>query len=261
MCGRRKLENKNPELCNWGDMDLELVYYIIDQLPKNILIQFHSNGEPLLYPYLKEILNYSHNQIRCLNTNGKLLVEKANDIIDNLDTLTISVIENDPEGDEQYEIVKKFLKLKGDKKPFMIYRLLGDVGKFENKDSDEFDYSNEQQKRIDRWYELPGLVATRILHNPMGSFGYEKKVTIPEHGICMDLLSHLVINRFGLVSLCVRFDPYNELVVGDTKITSLEDIWNGDKRISILNKHIEGKRMELPYCGSKCKFWGCPTGA
>lgn len=256
MCGRRKIENNYPELASWGDMDLDMVYHIIDQLPENIIVQFHNNGEPLLYPYLAHALKYASKQIRCFNTNGILLLEKADDIIDNMESLTISVIENDYTQDEQYEIVKKFLEIKGDRKPNMIYRLLGKDHKYIRLLPEAH---RELLAKEKRWYELPGIVATRILHSPMGSFDYEKKVTIPEHGFCLDLLSHLVVNRLGLVSSCVRFDPYNELVIGDIKTTPLVNIWNGEKRMLMLRKHIEGKRKELPYCGKKCDYWGCPT--
>ncbi len=242
MCGRRKLEKLDKSLCNWGDMEFSLVELIAKQLPKNIIVQAHNNGETTLYPRLKEALHRFKRQIRCFNTNGMHLLEKANDIIENLESLTISVITNDPLGDKQYEDVKKFLEIKGSKKPTMVYRLLGNV------------------ENAERWYKLPGLVATRILHNPEGSINYTKKVTIPETGYCLDALSHMAVNRFGLVSLCVRYDPYNELVIGDAKTTSLEDIWNGEKRMSIIKKHIEGKRDQLAYCGHKCHFYGVPRG-
>ena len=252
VCGRRRLEKENQELCNFGDMDLELAYHIIDQLPENIIIQFHNNGEPLLYPYLLDILNYTYKQIKCLNTNGKLLVEKADDIIEKLDTITVSVIENDPEGDEQYEIVKKFLEIKKNHKPFLIYRLLGDVGKIIRNNETRY-----YKERTDRWYKLPGLVATRILHNPMGSFDYTKKVTIPEVGFCQDLYSHLVIDRFGNIFPCVRFDPTKINKLGNIKDMTLEEAWNCEKRQYLLKEHIKGNRICSELC-SQCQFWGIP---
>jgi len=240
-CGRRKLERDYPELCNWGDIDFELVKSIAKQLPEGIVVQFHNNGEALLYPQFGEAIKLFENQIKCLDTNGKLLLEKADEIINNLDTLTISVIENDPEGDEQYEIVKKFLKIKGNRKPFMIYRLLGKI--------------TDKQ----RWYKLPGIVATRVLHSPMGSFNYEKKVTIPEIGICLDLLNHLVIDRFGDAYPCVRFNPHKYNYLGNVKKDKLIDLWNSKKRLTLIKEHIKGSRSYSPLC-SKCEFWGCPTG-
>ena len=50
MCGRRKLDNTNVE---WGDMPIDMVALIARQTPpKPFFVQFHWNGEPLLYPKL-----------------------------------------------------------------------------------------------------------------------------------------------------------------------------------------------------------------
>ena len=242
MCGRRKIEKDCPHLATFNDdMEFSLVKSIAQQLPKNIVVQFHNNGEPFLYSKLFDALHLFKKQIRCLDTNGKLLLKDANKIIDNLDTITISVFENDPEADEQYGIVKKFLEIKGIKKPRVIYRLLGEITNSE------------------RWYELPGLIATRTLHSPMGSFKYEKTPTIPEIGICVEALNHLAISVNGDVSMCVRFDPERVGVIGNVYKNTLDEIWNGDLRQKYLQLHIDGKRDEIPLC-SKCEYWGVAIG-
>lgn len=241
MCGRRKIDRDYPEIAtNYGDMDFELLEKIAQQLPEGIVVQFHNNGEPLLYPRFGEAIGLFGNQIRCLNTNAKLLVGKADEIIDSLDTITISVIENDDEADEQYALVKEFLKIKGERKPHMIYRCLGEVD-------------------MKRWAELDGTIVTRILHNPMGSFKYKKQPTVPEIGICLEILNHMAINRFGKVSICVRFDPKGLGVIGDVNSNTLADIWNGTQRQEWKKYHLEGKRDKIPLC-SYCDFWGVPTG-
>lgn len=242
MCGRRKVERGYPELTlKYGDMDFDLVRRISEQLPPNIVVQLHNNGEALLYPKFAEAVNLFKQQITNIVSNGKLLVEKADEVIDNLDTLAISVIENDPEADEQYEIIEEFLKMKGDKKPFTILRLNGEV-------------NQERYKKF-------GLkLATRILHSPLGSFNYKKRnPTIPEIGICLDFLHHLAINSEGKVSICVRFDPKGIGVIGDANIQSLEEIWNSPKRMEWLKYHKIGRRDKIPLC-SYCHFWGVPTG-
>ncbi|KKK61011.1 hypothetical protein LCGC14_3018620, partial [marine sediment metagenome] len=127
MCGRRKIEREYPELAKWGDMDSEMVKNISRQIPKGILVQMHDNGEPLLFPRLGDALNLFKDNIRCLDTNGKLLVEKADEIIDNLETITISTFEGDEEAEEQYETVVEFMRLKGKQKPNVIIRCLGDT--------------------------------------------------------------------------------------------------------------------------------------
>lgn len=240
MCGRRKIERDYPELAKWGDMDWDLLESIARQLPPDIVIQFHDNGEPLLYPRFGEAVKLFHRQIRCMDTNGKLLMEKADEIINNLDTMTISTFENDPEVDEQYNLVEKFLAYKGDRKPSVVIRCLGDVD-------------------LARYKKLGCIIATRILHSPMGSFAYKKSPTVPEAGICLDLLGHMVIKRDGNVSMCVRFDPHGFGVIGNANTTSLEDIWNSELRKSHIQLHLKGQRNKVKLCNS-CEFWGVPTG-
>ena len=241
MCGRRKIDREHPEIAiNYGDMDFELVGKIAEQLPEGIVVQFHNNGEPLLYPRFGEAVKLFKEQIKCTDTNAKLLVEKADEVIDNLDTLTVSVIENDPEADKQYEIVKKFLEIKKNRKPLMVYRCLGSVD-------------------IERWEKLEGVIAKRILHNPLGSFKYQKLPAVPEIGICLEILNHMAINRFGKVSICVRFDPKGLGVLGDANIEPIADIWNSPRRREWKQYHIEGKRDKIALC-SYCHYWGVPTG-
>ena len=240
MCGRRKIEREYPEIATrYGDMNFELAKSIANQLPEEIVVQLHNNGESLLYPRFGDAVKLFTKQIKCLDTNGKLIVEKADEIIDNLDTLTISVFENDNEADEQYELIKEFLKVKGKRKPFIIIRVLGDVD-------------------LERYKKFGVLIATRVLHSPLGSFKYRKNPTVPEIGICWDMLSHMCISRDGKVSICVRFDPLGLGVIGDTNKIPLVDIWNSLKRRQWLKWHIEGKRKKVPLC-SYCEFWGVPT--
>ena len=239
-CGRRKLEREYPELCDWGDMPRELVESIARQGPEGITVQFHNNGEPLLYPNLGWALSLFKNNIRSFNTNGKLLVDKADEVIGNLETLTISVIQDDIEGDEQYATVCDFIRRKGIRKPSLVFRLLGNVD------------------RPERWHGLSGIIAKRILHDPDGSRNYEKRVTIPEIGICLDLLTHLAINRYGEVSVCVRFDPDKHGVIGNLNSKTLDEIWNGKIRKHYIDSHLGGLRHTLNLCG-KCDYYGVPT--
>ncbi len=241
MCGRRKIDREHPEIAmEYGDMEFKLVKSIAEQLPEGIVVQLHNNGESLLYPKFEDAVKLFSKHIKCLDTNGKLILEKTDEIIDNLDTLTISTFEKDEEGEEQYELTKEFLKIKGNRKPNVIIRCLGNVD-------------------LDRYKKLDCIIATRVLHSPMGSFKYKKNPTVPEIGICLDMLNHMVIRRDGKVSICVRFDPRGLGIIGDCNTTPLVDIWNSPKRKEWLKFHIEGKRDKIPLC-SYCEFWGVPTG-
>lgn len=241
MCGRRKVDRDYPELAiEYGDMDFALIEKIAGELPSNIVVQFHKDGEALLYPRFGDAIHLFPHQIKNIVTNGKLVVEKADEIIDNLDTMSISVFEGDKEARQQYDLIKKFLKIKGDRKPFTSLRLIGDVDDSLYKD-------------------LGCLIIRRVLHEKMGSFGYKKKdPTIPEIGICWDFLHHICIGRNGEVSICVRFDPKRLGVIGDANSQSLDSIWNCKKRRDWMEHHKLGRRSQIPLC-SFCEFWGVPT--
>jgi MoaA/NifB/PqqE/SkfB family radical SAM enzyme len=239
ICGRRRIDREFPEIAvNYGDMDFELVRKIARQLPPNIVVQLHNNGEPLLYPKFSEAAYLFPNQIKCIDTNGKLLLEKAEEVIDIIDTMAISVIEKDVEADEQYEIIAKFLELKKDKKPFTVLRINGDVDTAR--------------------YEKFGLtIAHRILHSALGSFNYKKRnPTIPEVGICLDFLNHLAINKDGEASICVRFDPKRLGVIGDAKKQSLSEIWNGKNAWPGLSSTGRGEGIRFHYAHTVI-FGGC----
>jgi MoaA/NifB/PqqE/SkfB family radical SAM enzyme len=240
MCGRRKVDREYPEFAlDYGDMDFNLLEHIAGQLPPEVVVQLHRDGDALLYPRFGEAAALFANNIRNIVTNGKLLVEKAGEIIGNLETLSVSIFEKDEEAKEQREIIRKFLLLKGDKKPCVTLRLIGDV------DAAPYEEFGQQFVR-------------RVLHNPMGSFGYVKRrPCVPEIGICWDFLMHPCINRKGEMSICVRFDPEGLGVLGSVCEHGVAELWNGEKRTQWKALHVAGKRNSVPLC-ARCEYWGVP---
>ena len=67
---------------------------------------------------------------------------------------------------------------------------------------------------------------------------------MPEIGICLEILNNMAINRFGKISICVRFDPKGLGIIGDATVDPLLDIWNGPKRKEWLQYHIQGRRKK-----------------
>lgn len=240
MCGRRKVDREFPEIAlEYGDMDFALLEQIAAQMPERVVTQFHRDGEALLYPRLGEALRLFPNNIRNIVSNGKLLVEKADDLIGNIETLSVSIFENDEDAEEQLIIIEKFLAIKKDHKPNVTLRLIGNV------DSGP--------------YERFGLrFVRRVLHAPMGSFNYvDRTPTIPEVGICWDYLQHPCINFKGDFSICVRFDPKGLGVLENLKNETLSEMWYGAKRAEWTALHVSGKREAVPLC-EKCEYWGVP---
>ena len=240
MCGRRKLDSEYPELVlDYGDMDFALIEELSRQIPPNIVVQFHRDGEALMYPRFGEAVGLFPNNIRNIVTNGKLLLVKADEIIDNLETISVSIFENDEEAEEQKELIAEFLNIKGSRKPYVTLRLIGDV----NRDP----YEKFKQQFV-----------CRVLHNPMGSFGYIKRTPcVPEIGICWDFLHHPCISRQGDLHICVRFDPSSLGRVGNLFEQSLEELWNCETRRRWRDFHVAGRRIEVPLC-SRCEYWGVP---
>jgi radical SAM protein with 4Fe4S-binding SPASM domain len=251
MCGRRKIEKDYPHMAAaWGDMPLEMVRKIAWQIPPGVFVQLHNNGEPLLYPHLYGAIRAFAHTYTGLDTNGKLLLDKFEDL-QLLDTITISMIPNDLEEEEQWGAICHFITyLEADptKKPLVVFRYLGGVDK-----------RTLRYKGMEMLEDWGHIVCHRVLHDPYGSRNYEKPVTIPEIGVCLEMLHKLSIDRYGNVSPCVRFDPDGEGVLYNISDRSLEDVWNSDKRAEMLHKHLTGRRGEIPFC-SKCDYWGVPRG-
>lgn len=246
MCGRRKIEKQYPQLANWGDIPLELVEQVAEQLPFGVFIQLHNNGEPLMYPRLGEALEILKGHYMGFNTNGKLIMEKANQITGHLSTITVSIIPDDREGCMQLDTVESFLALSH--RPPVIFRLLGKI------DEKRVKIIEKLSKKYKKF-----IICHRILHKPEGSFGYEKPVTIPEIGVCLEMLHKLAIDRFGNVYPCVRFDPERKNLLGNLSTEYLDTIWNGLKRRQWVRYHLAGERNRVPLCKT-CDFWGVPRG-
>lgn len=241
MCGRRQREKTyGPQ--NYGHMDFDLVKRIATGMPDGMMVQLHNNGEPLMYPKFGEAVDLFKHCTTNAVTNGLLLFEKRREIIDKLDTLSVSIIENEINSikEYQYDMLTDFLKVKGNKRPFVTLRFVGKV-------------DEEPYKKF-------GLLhVRRTLHRPEGSVGYRKAPTIPEIGICWDFMTKLSIDRFGNVSCCVRFDPEGALRIGNIQFNTLDEIWNSGKRLRMKSLHVGGKRKEVEYCGNLCDYYGVPT--
>lgn len=244
MCGCRQMERENPDIAFIpGDMEFSLLETIAAQLPPYVVTQLHNNGEPLLYPRFKDAVQLFQANRNIVNivTNGKLLLEKADDIVDVLDTMSISIFEKDDEAEKQFEVIEKFFAIKNDRKPFTSLRLIGNVD-------------------ANRYRKFNAMIIRRVLRSPMGTFDFRVlKPTIPEIGICMDFLTHPAINIHGDLSVCVNLDPHGLGILGNIRHISLRDMWYGEKRMQWLQSHMEGRRNDVPLCAT-CDYWGVPTG-
>lgn len=223
-------------------MPIKLVKSIAAQIPLMSLCKLHLNGEPLLYPDLHEALQIFKNQIRSFNTNAKLIYDRADEIINNMETVVISVYEGDSWQERQFEEVKKFILTKGHHPPVVVVRCMGNV----------------DNKLIKEYEALGCAVVWRAIRAKDGYREYGRHVQKPEQNLCMEMLCNAAIYTSGNVAPCCMIDVDEKLILGNLYKKPLYDIWYGKKRMHYLKMHAIGKRDLLPGCDS-CDYWGLPV--
>ena len=241
MCG-----HQDPQINTslvYGDMDLGLLRKIRDQLPPGIIVQFHRDGEALMYPSLGVALEFFEPFITSIVTNGKQLVKRADEIIDNCTTVTVSAFHGDPDGPEQLDILREFLAIKGTRAPMVNVKYVGGI-------------------ELPGYRELGVPILTRVLHVPEGDIRYaHRDPTIPEVGICLAFLSQPSVDWQGGLYICNRLDPKKDGYLGDLTTQRLDHLWESTKRQQWLEKHKRGLREEASPLCRDCRFWGVPTPA
>ena len=227
-------------------MEFDLLVGIQMQLPYGTVIQFHRDGEPTAYPYLEQALDVFRNYITSIVTHGENLAKKADEIIENCTSVTVSVFNGDPDMEIQLESVREFLKKKGDRPPMVNLKIVG--------------FMSPEREQIYATLGVP--IIRRLIHVPDGNYRYAKRnPTIPEHGICLDFLSHPSIDWRGRVYVCNRLDARDEGLLGTLSENSLDELWNGPKRQQWLDAHKRGRRDQAAPLCRNCLFFGVPSQA
>lgn len=240
-CGHQR-QDVNP--ITYGDMDYDLLVRIREQLEPGVVVEWHRDGEPTAYPRLRDALSLFRDFSTCLVTHGLNLTKRADEIIDLCTTVTVSVFRGDPDGGLQYETVKEFLRLKGDRAPRVQIKIVGDYP--------EHPYANFAN------FGIP--ILHRLIHAPTGNTHYAHRLpTVPEVGICLDALHRPSIDWEGRVHLCNRLDADRDTQIGDLRCQTLEEIWNGPIRHKMIEAHKEGRRDLANELCAKCTFYGVPS--
>jgi len=243
-CGHQDAE-VNPNLVR-GSISIPLLSKISKQVPAGIVSQFHRDGESLLHPKLGAALEMFSHCIRSIVTNGKKLVAKAEEIIDNCESLTVSAFNADVDGPEQLEVVRKFLELKGDRPPMVNIKIVG--------------FMSPEREQLYAALGVP--IIRRLIHVPDGNYRYAKRnPTIPESGICLDFLSHPSIDWRGQVFVCNRLDAQGQGLLGSLHENTLDELWNSPKRREWLAAHMRGRRDQAAPICKTCLYWGIPSEA
>jgi len=225
----------------YGDMDFSLLEHIRAQLEPGPIISWHRDGESTLYPRLREAFDLFHGFTTSLVTNGKNIGERAEDIIGRVTSCTVSLFRADPDQVDQLRGIKEFISQKGHRPPIIQLKIVGDM-------------SPEELAP----YEALGVpIIRRLIHVPIGNSKYaHRSPTVPEVGICLDALHRPTIDWQGHVYLCNRLDPQLHGYLGTLRTSSLDEIWNGPTRMTMIEHHKAGRRdLANPLC-AKCDYWG-----
>jgi len=164
-------------------------------------------------------------------------------IIGVCESVTVSIFRADPDRDLQLASLRSFLQQKGDRLPRVFIKVVGDM--------------SDEELRDYKALDLP--IIRRKIHLPIGNSKYAGGLpTMPEHGLCLDLLHHPSISWDGRVYLCNRLDTKDAGLIGNLNEESLDSIWNGKLRADYIQKHLEGRRDEVPPCKG-CLYYGIPA--
>ena len=232
----------------FGDMANELmlnVAYAVYPLGTSCVVQFHRDGDPLAAPeeLLCQALFAFRANIRSLVTHGERLGERGQAVIGNCESVCVSIFRGDPDRNLQLASLRSFLDQKGEQLPRVSLKVVGDM--------------SDDELRPYRECDVPLL--RRRLHLPIGNSKYAGGLpTVPEHGLCLDLLHHPSIAWDGRVYLCNRLDTNDAGLIGDLATESLDAIWNGPLRRDYIQKHLAGRRADVPPCAN-CHYYGIPA--
>lgn len=253
-------------------MDIELFKKIIEDLeefPEKLkVLRINGNGEPLLNPYLPEMIKIAKEKNIAdfieITTNGSKLSPELNKrLIDSgLDRIRISIEALDQEG------YREIADAKIDFKDFLsnIKDLHDRSGKCEIY-CKIVDVAVPTEEDKNRFFELFGDICDRIFIDnviPLWSdfeeikdrmiIGKEK---VGVHGqkvknikVCPFPFYSLIINSDGEVTVCCA-DWKRKLVLGDSKKQSIKDIWNGAVLKNFWIDLLKGNKGNYEMC-KKC---------
>ena len=244
VCGHQS-PKFNPHL-ELGDIDFSVLEKVRGELGTGVEISFHHDGDPLVYGRLADALDLFEGFVTSIVTHGQSLDRRAQDIIGRATTVTVSVVQPDPDWELQIESVKDFLAQRGDNSPMVNFKFVGFI----------------PPERVVAYERLGLPILRRLLHVPDGNYRYvRREPTKPESFVCLDMLHSPAVNWKAEVFVCNRFNPSHDGLLGSLHENTLDELWNSPKRKEWLEAHKRGRRDQAnPLC-AKCLYWGVPSEA
>ena len=252
------------EVRKFGIMNIDLFEKIMDEIDNYGIrrIALHKDGEPLLHPEIKYILERvkrKNNHIVYLTTNGHRLSEEISQAIlkNKIDIVNFSIgaaTENfygKVRGKNFDSVIKNiltFLKLRESFswKPRVIVQIIN---------LKQFPEMKEELKLFKKFWSNYNVEIQEWENLTWGVFDY--KESAKKRYPCYSLWESMVVNSDGIVSACCM-DWQQKLQTGNANEQNLKDIWKGKPLRKIRNLHMENRTGELPICPT-CNYWAWQT--
>lgn len=247
--------------------DIEKFKWIIDQMEpyrEYISIAPQFQGEPFMFPDIKEMIRYSKGRSFSVGfTSNALLWDE--EIIrfmieNNVNQVCVSIDGASKETYEKIRIgghyetmvsnVEKLIEMRDNlskSTPPMPLLSVNMTLTQENR--------HEVEMMLNKWLKAAYAVG---INNVCIDGVVPEKFFEPERYICPFLWEGMHILTNGDVIACCRDYRYEE-VVGNAYTTSILEIWNGERYRRMRRLHLEGRWNEIPIC-SKCDTWMSKTG-
>lgn len=254
--------NKDLEPNQVGMMDFGLFKKVIDEAKHFVHdVNIHHRGESLLHRRLFDMIKYAKDNaiVLKLHTNATALNEKnAKNLLEcGLDFISFSFDGLDKETYERYRVgaqyektiknIIGFLNLKKrlkKKKPFTVTELIDYRG-------NDNAYDLSKLSKFKRQFN--GLPLNRLVirepHNFAGNINLNTMNAKSTYSPCTFLWHSLVIFWNGDISPCTQ-DFHGEIILGNVRDSTIEEIFNGDKLVSLREKALKGDVEHLSPCSA-----------
>lgn len=219
--------NKHQDIRELKKMDESLFYKIIDDLKElnySSNISYYSNNEPLLDDRIYKFIEYGKKSLpnakHILYTNGIMLtIERYNKL---------------------FEAGLDFLKIDNYDDSFQLIKPVQEV----------YDHYKDKNNPYAEKTEIVLRIKNEVLSNRGGEAKNAEQAIESLDISCYLPFYQFIIRPDGHVSMCC-IDAYGTTDMGDINTTKIEDIWYGQRHMSLLSELYENNRKNIPLC-KKC---------
>jgi radical SAM protein with 4Fe4S-binding SPASM domain len=265
MCARTLMIEKGS-MAGVGFMDFDFYKSLIDQGKTSGLasVKLNFQGEPLLHPKIADMVSYAKQSgivDIMINTNGTLMTAfMAESLLDaGIDNVFFSFDSADKEKYERIRVgadydrvvnnIATFVDMKNRKEKRNVQ--VGVNAVLLERDDNEID------ALISQWSQIADTITWGWDHHSALKKNYDKSKDLDQNPnscfCCSQLWQRLIVNWDGQCVPCC-LDVERDLVVGDARQSSLQDIWLKSPLYKMLReKHSSMRYRDIARC-KRCSF-------